>query len=86
MAAATYSPATQLAVDHLVGLGFTVTTNGRDFTHPRAVVHLVDDGVACFTVRPTPHGEPPHLLWEAQLTRAPLDLFAATVATAIRES
>lgn len=81
--ATAYPPATQRVVDHLVGRGFTITRNGRTFTHPRAVVQLVDDGCACFTVSPTPRGEPPQITWEAQLTRAPDDVVAATVAAAI---
>ncbi|MFI7680974.1 hypothetical protein [Actinophytocola sp. NPDC049390] len=82
---AMYSPPTQRAVDHLVELGFTITANGRDFTHPRAVVRLIDDGAACFIVRPVRHGDPYYDFWEAQLTRAPMDVFAAAVAAAIRE-
>lgn len=81
---AMFPPTTQRAVDHLLGLGFTISTNGRDITHPRAEVRVIDQDVACFTIRPRRYGEPHYPYWEVQLTRAPLDVFAATVAAAIR--
>jgi len=78
----THSPPTQDAVDHLVRVGFLAAKDGRTFTHPRAVVYLIDDSIACFTIRPRPRGELPHMGWEIQSTRAPIDLFAAAVAAA----
>ncbi|MFD8493903.1 hypothetical protein [Amycolatopsis sp. NPDC059657] len=71
------------AIAHLTARGFTHNPHMNWYEHRWARVAILDAEAACFDVcvfTRDPYGL---LAWRAQLTHAPLAIFAATVTAAI---
>lgn len=63
--------------------GFTRNTEMNWYEHQWARVAVVDNEAACFDVCAFTRDRLGLLAWQAQLTHAPLPVFAATVTAAI---
>lgn len=71
------------AIAHLIGRGFTHNPHMNWYEHRWARVAVADAEAACFDVYSFTRDFYGFEAWRAQLTGAPLALFAATIAAAI---